>query len=305
VKPTKKRTSKDYGRLFLNGFLMGSADIVPGVSGGTMAFILGIYEELVHSISQINKKLIQNLLNLKIKEIFKTFPWPFLLALGSGIITAIALLSHTLEWLLENQPIYVWSFFLGLVIASIPTITNGIKVWTISKIILFIIGTLVAYILIGLTPATTPNSPFFIFFSGMLASMAMILPGISGSFILVLLGKYKEVLHAVNARDIVTLSLVGTGATVGLVSFSKILDYVFKKYHDYAIAVLAGFVLGAIRKIWPYKNMVPVMVDNQTVFNEINVLPPINMTLLISLALIGCGALLISIINKAASKKLP
>lgn len=232
---------------------MGSADIVPGVSGGTMAFILGIYEELISAISSINKDLITKVLKFKIKDILQTFPWQFLMVLGFGIVTAILSLSHGLEYLLKNQPIYIWSFFTGLILASVPTISNRVRKWGIKPYTSFFIGAVFAFILVGLSPSKTPDTPLFILLSGALASMAMILPGISGSFILVLLGKYETVLSAVNDRDFITVGLVAIGAVLGLIFFSKLLKYIFDNYHDLVVALLAGFVLGAVRKIWPFK----------------------------------------------------
>jgi putative membrane protein len=203
------RTFKDYLGLTARGFAMGSADVVPGVSGGTMAFILGIYEELVNSIrDMVNPAAVKLIVRFKFKEALAVLPWKFLLAVGIGILLAIFSLARFLEWMLENHPALLWSFFFGLVIASIFTVSKRVKQWGVTTIVSTVIGAIVAYIIVGLVPAKTPDTPWFLFLSGTLAICAMILPGISGAFILVLLGKYEYVLSAVNDRDILTLFIV-------------------------------------------------------------------------------------------------
>ena len=249
-----ERSLKDYVVIALKGMAMGASDVVPGVSGGTMAFILGIYEELIDSIRVVgSKELIQAVFGFRIKEIFEIINWKFLLAVAIGVLTAILSLAGILEYLLENQPVYLWSFFFGLVIASIITVQKKVSNWGIAPIIAIVLGTIGAYILVGRVPAETPNTWWFFILSGMIAICAMILPGISGSFILVLLGKYQTVLSAVNDRDIVTLALVAVGAVVGLVTFAQILGYLFKNYHDTTVAALIGLMIGSLRKIWPWK----------------------------------------------------
>jgi putative membrane protein len=271
------RTFIDYILLTLRGFAMGSADVVPGVSGGTMAFILGIYEELIDSIrNMVNPEAIKLLVRFKLKEALDILPWKFLLAVGIGILLAILSLAQFLEWMLENHAALLWSFFFGLVVASIFTVRKRVKKWGVTTIVSTVIGTIVAYIIVGLVPAQTPNTPWFLFLSGALAICAMILPGISGAFILVLLGKYEYVLAAVNNRDILTLLLVAAGAAVGIVTFAQILGWLFKRYHDTTVAVLIGFMLGSLRKIWPWKETVKSIEHHgeQIPIEQINVLPP-------------------------------
>lgn len=249
-----ERSLKDYVVIGLKGMAMGASDVVPGVSGGTMAFILGIYEELIDSIRVIgSKELIQAVLGFRIKEIFEIVNWKFLLAVMIGILTAILSLAGILEYLLENQPVYLWSFFFGLVVASIISVQKRVNGWGMGPIIALVLGTIGAYILVGRVPAETPNTWWFFILSGMIAICAMILPGISGSFILVLLGKYQTVLGAVNDRDIATLAFVAIGAVIGLVTFAQILGYLFKNYHDTTVAALIGLMIGSLRKIWPWK----------------------------------------------------
>jgi len=250
-----KRRGSDYLILALKGFCMGAADVIPGVSGGTMAFILGIYEELIKSIRAFDYRFIKRLAALKIKEALDGVPWPFLLFLVLGIMTAIFSLARIISWLLDNKPILIWSFFFGLIIASIISVAKRFNRWRPTIIMWILFGGLGAYWLVGLVPVTTPEAPWFLFLSGAVAICAMILPGISGSFILVLLGKYQYVLNAVNQRDFLTLFIVASGAVVGLVLFSRFLNWLFDNYHDLAIAVLCGLMLGSLRKIWPWKQI--------------------------------------------------
>jgi len=238
----------------MRGMAMGASDIVPGVSGGTMALILGIYEELIDSIRMIGQpEFFRAALKFRIKEALSILNWQFMLAISLGIGLAILTLSHLLEQLLVNQPVYLWSFFFGLVLASVLMVRKRIKRWTPRLGAVLVIGALASFVLVGLVPARTPESWWFLFLSGALAICAMILPGISGAFILVLLGKYEYVLGAVNGRDIFTLALVAAGALVGLVTFAQILSWLFKKYHDGTIALLLGLMIGSLRKVWPWK----------------------------------------------------
>ena len=254
---TRRRTWREYALLMLKGMIMGSADVVPGVSGGTMAFILGIYEELVLSIrAAARPPFWRALLRGRLREALEAVNAPFLIAVGSGIGLAVLSLARILEWLLENKPVYVWSFFFGLVLASVVTVSSRVRRWTPTLGVLLVAGALFAYWLVGAVPLQTPNDWWFLILSGALAICAMILPGISGAFILVLLGKYQYVLSAVNNRDIVTIGLVGLGAAIGIVSFAQILGWLFKRYHDATVAVLIGLMVGSLRKIWPWKETV-------------------------------------------------
>lgn len=255
------RKPKDYLIIALKGMCMGAADIVPGVSGGTIAFITGIYEELIDSIRTVGQRdFIQAVLRFRIQDVLQILNWPFLLALGSGILLAIFTLAHSLEWLLENEPVYLWSFFFGLVLASIISVSKRVKKWTPSLGALMLAGAVGAYILVGLVPSQTPNDWWFLILSGAVAICAMILPGISGAFILVLLGKYQFVLSAVNGfrqtfnlQDLLTIVLVGIGAVVGLITFAQVLGWLFRRYHDGTVAVLIGLMVGSLRKVWPWK----------------------------------------------------
>ncbi len=258
----KQRTIKEYIGLVLRGMAMGASDIVPGVSGGTMAFILGIYEELINSIRTIGQpEFIQAVLKFRIKDVFRILNWQFLIAIAGGITISFLTLSKGLEWLLINQPVYLWSFFFGLVLASIYSVSKRVTKWTPSLIGVLLVGTVGAFFLVGTVPHQTPDTWWFLFLSGALAICAMILPGISGAFILVLLGKYQFILSALNDRDLVSLSLVALGAGIGIVTFAQIIGYFFKQYHNGTVAVLTGLMIGSLRKIWPWKEDLDWLTD--------------------------------------------
>ena len=311
--PTRKaRTLKDYAGLVFRGFAMGSADVVPGVSGGTMAFILGIYEELIDSIREVGQpRFIKAVIGFKVKEVFQILNWPFLVAVVSGIFLAILTLAKGLEWALTNQAVYLWSFFFGLVLASVFTVSVRVSRWGAATVGAMLVGAVGAYILVGLVPLQTPETWWYLFMSGALAICAMILPGISGAFILVLLGKYQYVLGAVNDRDFVTVAIVGAGAVVGLVSFAQVLGWLFKRHHDLTVAVLIGFMLGSLRKIWPWKEVVATITDRHgelipTV--EHNILPALtangnfNMEILIALGLAVLGLVVVILLDRWANQ---
>ncbi|MBN1992763.1 MAG: DUF368 domain-containing protein [Anaerolineae bacterium] len=286
---------------------MGSADVVPGVSGGTMAFILGIYEELINSIRNLaSPKTARLLLGFKFKQMYDELPWRFLLALGIGIFAAILSLARFLEYMLQNQPVFIWSFFFGLVLASILTVSKRIRQWRWTIFVGLALGAVAAWVIVGLVPLETPNDAWFLFLSGALAICAMILPGISGAFILVLLGKYEYVLAAVNNREIMTLALVAAGAVIGLATFAQILGWFFKRYHDTTVAVLMGFILGSLRKIWPWKETVEFIERHgqQIPIRQINVLPEAfngEVALAILLAMVGFA--LVIVLDYLASRK--
>ncbi|MCS6910224.1 MAG: DUF368 domain-containing protein [Anaerolineales bacterium] len=263
---------RDYFWIAARGFCIGAADVVPGVSGGTMAFILGIYDELLNAIHAVNLDFIRRLITLRWREAFAHFPWRFLLALGLGIGTAIFSLARGLRWMLEHHPSLVWAFFFGLVLASVIVVRKRVRHWTLAAITLAVLAASGAYVLVGLTPTQTPDTPWFLFLSGAIAICAMILPGISGAFILVLLGKYQYVLDAVVHFDVLTLVIFATGCTVGLLSFVRLLRWLLRHYHDPTVAVLAGFMLGSLRKVWPWKETLVNGVDSHFA-HEVNVLP--------------------------------
>jgi putative membrane protein len=296
-----------YLGLSVKGFCMGAADVVPGVSGGTMAFILGIYEELITSIKSFDLIFLKRLFSFRVKDAFNHASWRFLMAIGAGILLAIFTLARMLSWLLHNHPVLIWSFFFGLIVASLFTVSKHLKKWTPSIIVWIGLGTLCTYLLVGMVPARTPETLWFLFMSGAIAICAMILPGISGAFILVLLGKYHYVLEAVNNRDILTLVLVAVGAGVGLVTFVRLLSWLFSRYHDVTIALLTGLMLGSLRKIWPWKKTLESVQDTQgnvIAIAQANVFPSQwDTELITALFLVLVGFLVVFSLNFLAEKK--
>lgn len=267
------RNLKDYGLLLLKGMGMGAADVVPGVSGGTIAFIVGIYEELIDSIKSINGATLKLLFTGKIAAFWKAINANFLVALVAGIGISIFSLAKLITWLLVTHPILVWSFFFGLVLASTWFVSKDIKQWNWKSILCFIIGAVIAFYITVATPAQTPTNLFFIFLCGAIAICAMILPGISGSFILVLLGKYFYIMEAVKTFNIPVMLVFICGAVLGITSFSRVLSFALRRFHDTTIAVLAGFMLGSLNKVWPWKEISETVSDNHTVVVESNILP--------------------------------
>lgn len=256
------RTLMDYVGLVARGFAMGTANIVPGVSGGTMALILGIYEELIHSVrSVLDREAIGHLLRFRFKKALHLIPWPFLLCVAAGIFLATFTMSYFLEWVIEHYRSLLWAFFFGLVLASIWIVSKRVERWSIVPILAVVLSAAGTYVLVGLVPAQTPNTWWFLFLSGALAMSAMVLPGLSGAFILVLLGKYQYLLSAVTNRDVVTLLWVIAGAGVGIVTFAQVLGWLFKRFHDMTVAVLIGMLVGSLRKIWPWQETLEWMLD--------------------------------------------
>jgi len=295
-----------YAALSAKGFCMGASDVIPGVSGGTMAFILGIYEDLINAIKSFDLKSLKFLLTFKFRRLFDRISWKFLLALGIGILTAIFSLAELLGWLLQNKPILIWSFFLGLILASVISVSRHIEKWrplTWTALVSGIIGT---YILVGLVPVSTPNAPWFLFLSGALAICAMILPGISGSFILVLLGKYQYILGAVNQKDFLTLAIVAAGACAGIVAFSRLLGWLLKKHHDVMVAVLTGLMLGSLRKVWPWKETLESMLDRHgkiIALVQTNILPSQwDMEVVSAISLMIAGLLTVLVLDRIAGR---
>jgi len=276
---------------------MGSADIVPGVSGGTIAFIFGIYKDLINSIKHVSGETLALLLKGQVRQAIAGIPFAFLVPLVLGIGAAVITLANLLSRLLEDHPVYVWSFFFGLVLASVLVVRKRVTRWTPVKIALLLAASLAAYLLVGAVPVETPETALAFFLSGSIAIVAMILPGVSGSFILVLLGKYEQVLAAVTDRDILTLLLIIAGAAIGLALFSRILSWLFAKHHDLAIAVLTGFMLGSLRKIWPWKEVMSTRINrhgDEVPLHEVNILPPAwDETVLLAVFLAGLAIVLI------------
>ncbi|WP_461634163.1 polyprenyl-phosphate transporter [Labilibaculum euxinus] len=267
---------KDYLLIAFKGMGMGAADVVPGVSGGTIAFITGIYEELINSIKSINGNAVKLLFQFKFKEFWQAINGNFLLALIFGIFLSFLSLAKLIKYFLAEQPILIWSFFFGLIVASAIVIARKITEWKLRTIIAMLIGIGIAYMVTVVTPAETPTSYWFLFLSGALAICAMILPGISGAFILLLLGKYEYILNAISSFKLDVVAVVGAGAVIGLLSFSNLLSWLLKKYHNMTIGLLSGFMIGSLNKVWPWKNTISTFIDRHGVEKPLlqeNILP--------------------------------
>jgi len=299
------RSIKDYLIIAMKGMGMGAADVVPGVSGGTIAFITGIYEELIESIKSVDLNAIKLLLGFKFKDFWKAVNGNFLLSIVVGIAISFVSLAKLIKYLLEQHPILIWSFFFGLIVASAIVIARKITEWKLRSIIAMIVGIGIAYMVTVVTPAETTNAYWFLFLSGALAICAMILPGISGAFILLLLGKYEFVLSALSNFKLDVIAVVGIGAAAGLLSFSNLLSWLLRKYHNMTIALLSGFMIGSLNKVWPWKETLSTFVDRHGVEKALvqaNILPQTfetisgqgaNLAFAIILAIMGFGLIII------------
>lgn len=296
-----ERKLKDYALLMLKGMGMGAADVVPGVSGGTIAFIVGIYDELINTIKSINLQSLKLLFTFKFKEFWKAVNGNFLFSLFAGIAISVFSLAKLITYLLVAHPILVWAFFFGLVLASTCFVAKDIEGWNWKTVLSFIIGAVIAYYITVVTPAETPTNLLFIFLCGAIAICAMILPGISGSFILVLLGKYHYIMDAVKGLDLLILCVFGAGAFIGITSFSRVLSYALKHFRNVTMAVLAGFMLGSLNKVWPWKTT-EIEIINGTEFTiEHNSLP--TQYLVEGIALMIVGFMLVYVLEKISAKK--
>lgn len=271
-----QRSVRDYLTISLKGMAMGAADVVPGVSGGTIALITGIYKELIGSFSKINLGLFKILRKEGIVAAFKSVNGPFLIALVSGIAISIFSLAKLFHYLIEHQPVLVWSFFFGLIIASVWLVGKRVESWNKATVGLLILGTLISFGITIISPANGPDTLVYLFLSGMLAFIAMILPGISGSFILLLLGAYQLVLGKVSSlldalhpfdmglllNNGIALGVFAIGGVIGLLSFSRVLKWMFDKYEANTLALLTGFLIGSLNKVWPWKSTTEVYVKH-------------------------------------------
>lgn len=315
--------------VYLKGIGVGAADVVPGVSGGTIAFITGIYEKLITSLYNIDLQAIKLLFTLRLKELNEKINLLFLLTLLAGVATAVLTLANQVEYLLEVHPVYLFAFFFGLIVASIFIVAQRIRKWRVPHFIWMIAGAVVAFLITTSNVVNTPDTGLYIFLAGMISIMAMILPGISGSFILLILNKYHTIIGVMAALgEVVKGYLTGDteaaaaayaearldfllwfylGAMVGLLGFSRVLKWLFSRYHDITIAILTGFMIGSLNKVWPWKMVVETFVDRhgevQPLIEE-NVLPPsYGPNFWITLGLGILGFLVVYVIEKLSVKQ--
>lgn len=257
-----QRNKKEYLKLMLKGCMMGAADAVPGVSGGTVAFISGIYQELLQSLSRLGPAAIKILYQQGFAACWSYINGTFLSVLLFGMLSSIVLLSNLVLYSLANYPQVLWGFFFGLICASTLVLAKSIEQWGRACIAVFIAGTLVSYSLTNMTASVLDPSMVNVFFAGMLAICAMILPGISGSFILLLLGLYSYILSAVKSADMLVLMVFALGCLAGLLSFSRVLNWLFQHYKNLTLALLTGFLLGSLNKVWPWKETLSTRINS-------------------------------------------
>ena len=313
----------DYSIITLKGLAMGAADVVPGVSGGTIAFISGIYKELIDSINNVNFSVLKTLKTSGFKAAWKQINGNFLFALVLGIAISILTFAKIITYSLEHYPILVWSFFFGLVIASIAFIWKDIDKLELRTIFFLIFGSVVSYFVTIMEPTSSPDSYLYLFLSGFVAIIAMILPGISGAFILLLMGSYETVIGTINQfRDglfnldwdvlqqaLLKLLTFAVGAVIGLKLFSKVLHWMFENHKNSTLALLIGFMIGSLNKIWPWKETLIWRTNShgeQTPFVEKSISPfqfEGDPQLLFAIIMAIIGFLLIFILEKLGSKK--
>lgn len=293
---------REYLIYLLKGMAVGLANIIPGVSGGTIALITGIFERLINAIKSFGIDAFKLLISGKFKEFAIKTDLYFLISLFAGVILAIVLLARIFDYMFAQYPVFIWSFFFGLILASVYFVGKTIDKWSISVIISFIVGTALAVMFTFLSPATQNNSFLYLVLCGVVAVCSMILPGLSGSFVLILMGNYQLVaIDAINNRDIGILLPVLIGAVGGLVAFSHILSWVFKRFKNQTIATLTGFILGSLGVIWPWKDPIEQMFGNKVkIIGYDYFLPELNLEFFISFAIIVIGIVSIWLMEKSA-----
>ena len=265
----------------VKGACMGAADVIPGVSGGTIAFIMGIYDQLVGSIASINGEAVKMLLKGRFRDFWKHINGNFLISLTAGIFVSILALAGLMQMLLRDYPIQTWAFFFGLIVASSVFILKGIKGWKVRDGLFAALGIVLGVVICTLSPTQTPDGLWFIFISGALAICAMILPGISGSFILLILGKYQYIMACITGvianlgalwgsegadagifwTSFWSIAVLMAGALIGILAFSKFLHWLLARWNRETLIVLASFIIGSLVKVWPWSNMETIVLS--------------------------------------------
>ena len=266
------RKFKDYIMIGVKGACMGAADVIPGVSGGTIAFIMGIYDEFVGSIASVNSEAVRKLFKGELRAFWKHINGNFLLSLVLGIGVSVITLAGLMQIFLNDYPIQTWAFFFGLIVASSIFILRGISGWKVREILFLILGVIMGVTVCTLSPTETPDGLWFIFLSGAIAICAMVLPGISGSFILLILGKYQFIMSTISdffsgvdmGRNFIILVVFVLGVVTGILSFSKFIHWLLARWHKETLIVLAGFIIGSLVKVWPWNNPEAVAQAEQT-----------------------------------------
>ncbi len=295
---------KEYIITALKGMAMGIANVIPGVSGGTIALITGIFERLINAIKSFNLKALKLLLGGKFKEFAEYTDLAFLLSLFVGIATAIVLVARLFDYLFKNYPVYIWSFFFGLILASVFFVGKTVEKWRFSVVITFVFGAVVAALFTFLSPANQNDNFWYLILCGVVAICSMILPGLSGSFVLILMGNYQLVaIDAINTLNLKVLMPVAIGAVAGLIAFSHFLSWLFKTYKDQTISALTGFIFGSLGIIWPWKEPI-----EKTFGDKVKIVgydyhsPSMNAEFFIALAIMLAGVAAIYFMENSASK---
>ena len=295
--------------LAVKGLCMGSADVVPGVSGGTIALITGIYERLIAALRSIDKRAIQQLLAFDIKGVVAKVHVRFLMALFSGIVVAILSLARLMNYLLHHHPVPTWSLFFGLIAASTIMVGKHVSNWFGKAGISFLAGIIAATIIVNLIPMQTPEALWFIFLCGIVAICAMILPGISGAFILLILGKYEYVTGALKnpflPQNLIVIIVFCCGCAIGLLGFSRVLNFLLQKYHNLTLAFLTGLIAGSLQKIWPWKEIIQTQMirGKEHVIWGGPVMPPaVDQAFLIAFGLATLGFIVVLVIGRLSNE---
>ncbi len=298
-----------YIHLFLKGLAMGMANVIPGVSGGTIALITGIYEKLIDAIKSFDLKALQLLLGFKVKDFWSHINGTFLLAVFAGVGVSVISLAKILEFLLENYQVWTMAFFFGLILISIYYVGKTVTRWDLSSIFSLLAGTAIAVGIALLAPASENASFMYVFLCGVIAICSMILPGLSGSFVLIIMGNYALILRAVGNAEISILIPLALGCVVGLIAFSHLLSWIFKRFHNQTIALMTGFILGSLAIIWPWKHASTKVIsregkpDKEVITGFEWYIPEFNTETWITLALILAGIISLWLVEKTAVSK--
>lgn len=301
---------KAAGILLLKGLCMGSADVIPGVSGGTVALITGIYEDLIQALKSFDATAVKKVLNLDLTGALAGVHIRFLMCLLAGIGIAIVSFARLLNYLLNHYPTFTWSLFFGLIAASILVVSRQVAIWTAGAGISLVLGSVAGALIVNLIPMSTPDALWFIFLCGIIAICAMILPGISGAFILLILGKYEFITATLKnpfePQQLMIIIVFCLGCLIGLLSFARLLNYLLKNFRPLTLAFLTGLMAGSIKKIWPWKEIIETKLigGNPRIIWGANKMPEtLNTEVLIALGFATCGFIAVLIIERLARAK--
>lgn len=283
-------------RVALVGFFMGVADLIPGVSGGTIAFICGIYGRLINGIKAFDIEAIRLVFRFDLEGLRRKIPFFFFIPLGLGLITAVFTLSKLLSHLFQTHPVELWAFFFGLILGSIVLLSRETWRWKVREWTTFLVATILAFLVVGLPVMKTPDTLVFLYLSGAIAICAMILPGISGSYLLVILGKYGQVLDAINSRDFLSLAVFGAGIVTGILSFVRVVSWLLQRYRRVTLIALTGVMTGALRTVWPWKETLSTRMNSKgdlVPLHQTNILPALDPSFVWALVLAMVGAVVV------------